>query len=146
MKFKILTFVATFLFAALSAFSQGGGKAEPLRINFEKGKSAKTVIGTLKIDQEYEYVFGATAGQTVSLKLISTSPKGKFHAFRVLGADEIDFVSEFDINYDLKFTAPETGDYLIFVSMRPTEKVKSGKFSMTLGIQNQPAGEPKVLR
>ncbi len=146
MKTKILVITATVLFAALSAYSQSGGKAEPLRISFEKGKSAKTVSGTLRIEQEYEYIFGATAGQTVSIKLISTSPKGKFHAFRVVGADVIDFVSDYDINYDLKFTAPETGDYLIFVSMRPTDRVKTGKFSLTLGIENQQTVKPEIER
>lgn len=141
----LITFVAI-LFFSVSTFAQGGGKAEPLRISFEKGKSAKTVFGSLKGDEEYEYIFGASEGQIVNLKLTSTAPKGKFHAFRVLGADEIDFVSDYDINYDLKFTAPETGDYLIFVSMRPTEKVTSGKFSLTLSIEKEQISEPIILR
>lgn len=134
MKLRILILITAFLVCTAGVFAQGG-KAEPLRIGFEKGKSAKTVNGALKKDQEYEYVFGATAGQTVTIKIKSTAPRGKFHAFRLLGADDIEFASDYDINYDLEFTVPETGDYLIFVSMRPTNKVRSGKFSLTLSIE-----------
>ena len=134
MKIKLSFFIGVFLLGAINIFAQGG-KAEPLRIGFDKGKTSKTVSGSLKNDEEYEYIFGARAGQTVKLKLVSTAPKGKFHAFRVLGADGIDFTSDYDINYDLEFTAPETGDYLIFVQMRPTDRVRAGKFSLTLSIK-----------
>lgn len=135
MKIKISGLIIALLFCAFNLFAQQGGKAEPLRINFDKGKSNKTVFGSLKGDEQYEHIFSASAGQTVKIKLVSTTPKGKFHAFKVLGADEIDFTSEYDNNYDLEFTAPETGDYLIFVNLRPTKKVRSGKFSLTLSIK-----------
>jgi hypothetical protein len=135
MKIYSFVFIGIFLFCAVNVFAQQGGKAEPLRINFDKGKTKKTVSGSLKKDQEYEYVFSASAGQTVKIRLVSTAPKGKFHAFRVLGAEGIDFASAYDINYDLEFTAPEAGDYLIFVQMRPTEKTRAGKFSLTLSIK-----------
>lgn len=134
MKIKLSFFIGVLLLCATNSFAQGG-KAEPLRIGFDKGKASKTVSGSLKNDEEYEYVFGANAGQIVKLKLVSTAPKGKFHAFRVLGADGIDFTSDYDINSDLEFTAPETGDYLVFVQLRPTDRVRSGKFSLTLSIK-----------
>ncbi len=132
---KLIIIVGMIALFAVSGFAQNGGKAEPQRISFEKGKSSKTILGSLKGDEVYDFVFGATAGQTVKIKVNSTVPKGKFHAFRVLGSNEIDFVSDYDINYDLEFTAPESGDYLIFVEMRPTEKVRKGKFSLTLSIK-----------
>lgn len=119
---------------AYTGFAQSGGKAEPRRISFEKGKSSRTISGSLKDDEVYEFIFGASAGQKVKIKINSTVPKGKFHTFRVLGSDEIDFASDYDINYDLEFTAPVSGDYLIFVEMRPTEKVRKGKFLLTLSI------------
>jgi hypothetical protein len=135
MKIKLSIIIGVFLFCAVNIFAQNGGKAEPLRIGFDKGKSQKTVSGSLKGDEQYEYIFGANAGQKVKINILSTAPRGKFHAFKVLGADEIDFTSEYDNNYNLKFTAPETGDYLIFVNLRPTEKVRAGKFSLTLIIK-----------
>jgi hypothetical protein len=47
----------------------------------------------------------------------------------------INYLPELDINYTLEFVAPQTGDYMIFVQMLPTEKVRSGKFTLTLSIK-----------
>ena len=134
-KFLIVT-ALTFLFA-VNAFAQNGGKAEPNRISFAKGKSSAFRIGTLKGDEQYEYVFGAKKAQRVKLILLSTAPNGKFHSFKVVGAEGIDFTSEHDKNYVYEFTAPETGDYFVYVSFNGTSKVKSGKFDLTLMIQRK---------
>lgn len=130
MKTKLFIVVAiTFLFA-VNSFAQ---KAEPNRISFAKGKSSATVTGSLKSGETYEYVFGAKAGQKVKISIVSTTPKGKFHYFSLLG-DGFDFATELDINFNYEFVAPNTGDYLLDVNFNPTEKVTSGKFSLTLGI------------
>jgi hypothetical protein len=118
---------------AEQTFGQGGGKAEPNRISFKRGTTSATVSGNLKVGEQMEYVFAATKGQAVSLKIVST-PKGKFHYFTVLGSD-VDFASDYDINYDFAFTAPETGDYFVTVHMTGTDKVKRARFAMTLGIK-----------
>ena len=132
MKTKLLIVVAfTFLFA-FNAFAQ---KAEPNRITFAKGKSSATKTGSLKNGEVYEFVFGAKAGQKVKISIVSTTPKGKFHYFSLLG-DGFDFATELDKNYTYSFTAPETGDYLLNVNFIPTATVTSGKFSLTLAITN----------
>ena len=132
MKNKLfITVVLTFLFA-VNSFAQ---KAEPNRISFAKGKSSATKTGSLKNGEVYEFIFGATAGQKVKISIVSTTPKGKFHYFSLLG-DGFDFATELDKNYTYSFTAPETGDYLLNVNFNPTAKVSSGKFSLTLGITN----------
>ncbi len=132
MKTKFLIIVAvTFLFA-INSFAQ---KAEPNRISFAKGKSSATKTGTLNSGETYEFVFGANAGQKVKISIVSTTPKGKFHYFSLLG-DGFDFATELDTNYTYSFTAPETGDYLLDVNFNPTETVTSGKFSLTLAITN----------
>jgi len=136
MKIKVLLVIPFILLLTLSTFAQNGGKAEPNRITFAKGKSSAVRVGTLKGDEQYEYVFGAKKGQRVKLILLSMVPRGKFHSFKVLGADPIDFASEYDKNYAFEFTTPETGDYLVFVSFNGTSKVKSGKFDLTLMIKD----------
>ena len=118
----------------MKTFAQGG-KAEPNRISFAKGKSAVTKTGSLKSGQTFEFVFGAKAGQKVKIKIVSTTPKGRFHYFSLLG-DGFDFATEYDINYFYDFTAPETGDYFLNVNFNPTGKVTSGKFSLTLSIND----------
>jgi hypothetical protein len=115
------------------ALAQGGGKAEPNRISFRKGATSATVSGYLKQGEQMEYVFGATKGQKVSLKIVST-PKGEFHYFTVHGS-ETDFVSDYDINFEWTFDAPDTGDFLVFVHMRATDKVRSGRFRLTITIK-----------
>lgn len=115
------------------AFAQGGGKAEPNRISFKRGASSATVSGTLSVGEQMEYVFAAKKGQSVSLKIVST-PKGRFHYFTVKGRD-IDFASDYDINYEFSFTPPETGDYLVTVHFTGTDKVKRARFAMTLSIK-----------
>jgi hypothetical protein len=112
---------------------QGGGKAEPNRISFKRGATGATVSGTLSVGEQMEYIFAAKKGQTVSLKIVST-PKGRFHYFTVLGSD-INFASDYDINYDYNFTAPQTGDYFVTVHLSGTDKVKRARFAMTLAIK-----------
>ena len=134
MKTKLFIFLTILFLFAVSSFAQGG-KAEPLRISFAKGKTSAIKTGSLKSGQTYEMVFGAAAGQTVKIKIVSTVPKGKFHYFSLLG-DGFDFATEYDKNYDYSFTAPETGDYLLNINFNPAGKVTSGKFSLTLTITN----------
>ena len=132
MKTKLLIIAAITFLLAVNASAQ---KAEPNRISFAKGKSSATVTGSLKNGETAEYVFGAKAGQKVKITIVSTTPKGKFHYFSLLG-DGFDFATEFDTNYSYSFTAPNTGDYLLDVNFNPTAKVTSGKYSLTLVITN----------
>lgn len=115
-----------------NAFAQHGGKAEPNRISFKRGATSATVRGYLRHGEQMEYVFAATKGQKVSLKIVST-PKGEFHYFTI--KTDFGFVSDYDINFDWTFDAPETGDYLVSVNLRPTDKVRQGRFSLTLAIK-----------
>lgn len=134
MKTKLLISTIFILIFGVNLFAQGG-KAEPNRISFAKGKSSAIKTGSLKNGEEYEFVFGAKAGQKVKVGITSTTPKGKFHYFSLLG-DGFDFSTEYDKNYLYEFTAPESGDYLLTVYFNPTSKVKSGKFSLSLVITN----------
>jgi hypothetical protein len=133
-------FLTTIVFAVFSFvfavphFAQGG-KAEPLRINFKKGATNAVVSGNLKQNVTAEYIFAAKKGQRVRVK-ISSAPKGKFHIFKIVGAEGVNYSSELDINYDETFTAPATGDYVVSVDLRPTDKVRAAKFALTVTITN----------
>lgn len=135
MKIKLIFATIILCLFTLSAFAQNGGKAEPLRLSFAKGKSSMTKTDTLASGQTFEMVFGAKAGQKVKIKIVSTTPKGKFHYFSLLG-DGFDFATQYDKNYEYEFTAPNTGDYLLDVNFNATEKVTKGKFALTLTITN----------
>lgn len=134
MKTKLTVLIGILLLCAANAAAQGGGKAEPNRIAFAKGKSSATLSGTLSNNQEMEYVFSARAGQIVTLKVASV-PKGNLFVFSVDGAEGIELETDYDSYADYAFTAPQTGDYLVTVVKKPTEKVPKAKFSLTLTIK-----------
>lgn len=122
----LITLLAAF---ASVAFAQGG-KAEPNRIRFAKGKTAATLSGVLSNDQEMEYVITVRAGQTVRLK-VTSKPTGNLFDFRVAGSS-FELETDHDSYSEYKFIAPETGDYLIYVRKRPTERVKKATFFLTV--------------
>ena len=130
MRTKIIFIATILLCSCLSAFAQ---KAEPNRIKFAKGKSSTILSGTLSNSEQMEYVFGAKAGQKITLK-VTSQPKGGFFDFTIDG-DGFELETEMDSYYDYTFTAPQTGDYLVFVRKRPTEKTKTAKFFLTLSIK-----------
>ena len=130
MKTKLTIITAILLLCISNAFAQ---KAEPNRIKFTKGKSSATVSGTLSNNDEMDYVFGAKAGRKITLK-VTSPPKGGFFDFRIMG-DGFELETEYDSYDNYSFTAPQTGDYLVFVRKRPTETTKTAKFVLTLSIR-----------
>ena len=134
MKSKIIVSIAALLLCFGNAFGQNGGKAEPNRITFAKGKSSATVSGKVKGDEQAEYVFSAKEGQIIHVKITSV-PKGKVTSFRILNPnEEATFYTKYEENYQYAFPAPYSGDYVIWVSLQPDTKVKSAKYNLTLTI------------
>lgn len=130
MKRKIIFILAILLCGFGIAPAQ---KAEPNRIQFARGKSSITLSGRLSNDQQMEYVFGAKAGQKITLK-VTSQPKGNFFDFDLMG-DGFELETDYDYYTDYTFIAPQTGDYLVFVRKRPTQKTKTAKFFFTLTIK-----------
>lgn len=117
-------------FGVNGAFAQGGGKAEPKRIEFAASKSSATLTGTLSNNQEMEYVFGARKGQKVTIRNSKTS----LFDFRVF-SEEFNFETEFESSPTLTFLIPETGDYNFFVRKKRVLAPRTARFSLTLTIR-----------
>ena len=66
-----------------AALAQGGGKAEPNRIEFKRGTHSTTISGTVRGDEQAEYVLSAKKGQRLVIKL--TSAPLKSSVFQLLG-------------------------------------------------------------
>lgn len=128
-KVSLLGVIALFAVTAISMFAQNGGKAEPGRVKFAKGKSQTVLTGTLSGDQEQEFVFGARQGQTVYI----TNPDSLRFAYRLFN-DSVSNDSTDLAEPTMEFVVPETGDYMLFVR-RANNKPRSAKFSITLAIQ-----------
>ena len=120
---------SSFFLLSVSVFAQNGGKAEPARVKFAKGKSMTTLTATLAGDQEQEYVFGARKGQKV---YVTNSNSDRF-SYRVFN-EEVNYESTELAVPTLEFVVPATGDYMLFVR-KASASPRTAKFSITLAIK-----------
>lgn len=130
MKSFLLLTIITLALAVSNAFAQNGGKAEPKRIRFAAGKSTITLTGTLSVDQEMEYVFGARKGQMVTI----TNPTKSLFDFRVFSEENFP-EGDFDSSPSYTFEIPATGDYILFVRKKRVKTPRTARFSLTLSIK-----------
>lgn len=133
MKTKFFLLVGILLICAAGAFAQGG-KAEPNRVKFAKGKTSAVTTGTIKVSEEAEYIFAAGKGQKVTLKVVTTKPKGALAKFKLRG-ESVDFSTEYDTYKEYTFIAPETGDYFFAVMFDPAGNYRSAVYALTLSIK-----------
>lgn len=120
------------LLAASAAMAQRGGKAEPYRIEFKRGTNSTTISGTVRGDEQAEYVLAARKGQKLVIKL--TSVPSRSSVFQLLGPDNDTLGLEYDANYDYSGKLPKTGDYLITVA-RPTESKGTSRYKLTVTVR-----------
>ena len=120
------------LASASHALAQGGGKAEPLRIEFKRGTSSTAIIDKIKGDQQAEYVLAARKGQRLTIKL--TSVPRRSSVFDLKAPDNADLGLEYDANYDFNKMLPVTGDYFITV-VRPTSSRGTSSYKLVITIR-----------
>lgn len=124
--------VLLFIFLACSAAIAQGGKAEPNRIEFKRGTSSTTINGTVRGDEQAEYVLAAKKGQRLIIKL--TSVPAKSSVFQLLGPDNDTLGLEFDANWDYSGKLPETGDYFITVA-RPGQSKGTSRYKLSVSVR-----------
>src|SRR5215210_3629461 len=110
-------FLLLFL-AAPEVRAQGGGKAEPNRIEFKRGTTSTTVSGTEGNDEQAEYVLAAQQGQRLIIKLSNVPAKSS--CFDLQGPDGSDVGLETDCNWTYSKVLQATGDFFITVA-RPSQ-------------------------
>jgi hypothetical protein len=120
------------LLACSAALAQRGGKAEPNRIEFKPGTNTATLNGTVRGDEEAEYVLAAKKGQRLIIKLTSTPVKSS--VFQLLGEDNDTLGLEYDANFDYSGILPKTGDYFISVK-RPTAAKGTSRYKLTVTVR-----------
>jgi len=131
---RIRFFLPMFVMLLLCSISlaQGGGKAEPLRIEFKRGASSTTINGKVRGTEEAEYVLSARKGQKLTIRL-SSMPK-RSCVFDIKAPENADLGLEYDANYDYSGTLPKTGDYFINV-VRPTTSPGSASYRLTITVR-----------
>jgi hypothetical protein len=111
-----------------SAFAQGG-KAEPNRIEFKRGATSATVSGTVRNDEQAEYVVSAQQGQRLVIKL--TNVPAKSSCFDLQGPDGSDVGLETDCNWSYSKVLQATGDFFITVA-RPSQARGRSRYRLTV--------------
>jgi len=129
--------LALLLTIAPNAIAQGG-KAEPLRVKFKPGYTSATVIGTIRGDEEFEYVVAATKGQWMFVEVNATPWDSAMFIVKNPGMDEAPY------QYFWSGTLMETGDSVITVS-RPGG-YKNSTFKLTITITSGPPAIEKPAK
>jgi hypothetical protein len=124
--------VIIILIACAAAEAQGGGKAEPNRIEFKRGSSSTIINDRVKGSEQAEYVLAAKSGQRLIIKLTSVPVKSS--VFQLLGEDHDTLGLEYDANFDYSGVLPKTGDYFITVR-RPTEAKGTSRYRLTVTVR-----------
>lgn len=119
------------LCVSTSAFAQGGGKAEPLRIEIKRSATGAKVKGKIRGDEQAEYVFAARKGQRVKITL--TSKPVQSALFELRGADGVDYKFKYN-GRTWSGLAPTTGDYFINV-IRQRDAPADSVYSLELTIR-----------
>src|SRR5687768_3747668 len=122
------SFFVVFL-AANPTWAQGGGKAEPNRIEFKRGTTSTTVSGTVRNDEQAEYVVSAQLGQRMVIKL--TNVPAKSSCFGLQGPDGSDVGLEHDCNWSYSKVLQATGDFFITVA-RPSQARGTSRYRLTV--------------
>ena len=120
------------LIVCSGAMAQGGGKAEPNRIEFKRGTASTTISATVRGHEEVEYVLAAKKGQTLTIKI--TSVPARTAGFDLHGPEDVDLGLEFDANVSFSRRLPKTGDYLITV-VKLNDAVRVSKYTMTVSVR-----------
>ena len=120
------------LVSAMVALAQGGGKAEPKRIEFKRGTTTTTVVDKIKNTEEAEYVIAARKGQRLTIRLTSTPYRSA--VFDIKAPGDADLGLEYDANYTFDKILPATGDYFITVD-RPTTSKGTANYKMVITIK-----------
>ena len=120
------TLLFTFIFAVAVVISFGQ-KAEPKRFELAKAGGSVVLSERLSNAQEMEYVFSASKGQTIILKMANPN----LFDYRVF-SEEFGLETEFDSSPSLELELPGTGDYLLFVRKKMTAKRRTASFRLTV--------------
>jgi hypothetical protein len=126
-------FRACLLLACLALLGGPAAAQSRHKITFKKGANSAKVKGTIRGYEYRDYLIGANAGQTISLKLASMNTYTMFSIFQpdgqnLAGAAQV-------VNFGGRL--PATGDFVIRVAMMRAEaqrKRSASDYSITVSI------------
>lgn len=107
--------------------------AKPERVQFAKGKSARTIKGTLKGDQSRLFVVNLRAGQTMTVKLVASNGSTYFNV-TAPGAQQAMFIGSTSGD-TMQEVIPSSGDYAIdlYMMRNAARRGETTNFTITIG-------------
>ena len=105
--------VISCLCAATGAASAQGGKAEPLRIEFARGRNSASVGGTLRGDAQREYAFVARKNQRLTIGMTATPASSVVVQVKRPGGVSLPLVPGQKQTWSA--VLPEGGEYFLWV-------------------------------
>lgn len=133
-----LAVVAALLVASGSAWA--GIETRPIR--FARGASSATVEGSLTGDQTVDYTLGAKAGQTMTVRLETSSTGNYFNVLPPGSHDEAVFIGSVDGN-EWTGTPEANGDYTIrvYLMRSAARRQESARYTLTTSITGSPTAQ-----
>lgn len=124
-------FVLALNLALPSVYTQGG-KAIPLRIQFQSGRNSATLSGRLRSGEQTDYAAAAKKNQTLVLTLDAT-PAGSI-TLRAIDPDRANLALKVESRRQWSAVLPKDGDYEIWV-MRASDKRGASRYTLTVTIK-----------
>lgn len=108
-----------------------GGKAEPLRVQFPRGKNRATLKGAIRGEQQFEYAVEARAGQWMLVEVTSAPQDSAIILIKDPDGNDESY------HYYWSGTLKQTGEYVVFVTKPADYRVS--RFSLTITIDSAPS-------
>lgn len=108
-----------------------GGKAEPLRVQFPRGKNSATLQGTIRGEQQFEYAVQVRAGQWMLIEVTSAPQDSAIFLIKDPDGNDESY------HYYWSGTLKQTGEYVVFVTKPADYRVS--RFSLAITIDNAPS-------
>ena len=157
---RILQFLARLGAGVLAVGVACASAATPIEtrpIQFAKGASSATVQGTIRGDQTIDYKLRARAGQTMSVKLVTSNGANYFNLLPPGSADVAIFVGSTSGN-EWSGALPSDGEYTVrvYLMRSAARRNESASYTLTVGVTGSaaaavpsalgkaPAGDAKV--
>ena len=129
------TFASFAMALALTSPAAAQDHSRTERVQFARGASSATLQGSLHGYDTVDYVLGARAGQTLSVRLQPTNASAYFNITKQ-GADEALFVGSTSGN---SFTGrlPSSGDYVVrvYLMRNAARRDEHANYSLSIGVR-----------
>ena len=112
------------------------GAAAPIRVQFAKGTSSKTIKASIRGDQSKLYVVNVRAGQKLTVKLTPSNASNYFN-ITAPGAQQALFIGSTEGN-SYTGVVPSSGDYKIdvFLMRNAARRNETSNFTLFVGAKN----------